>query len=94
MELKKIVCDAPATAFVLSIKSHTGYFGCNKCTQKRKYVRGKMTFPKLNAMLRTNESFVLQLQQEHHNGSTPLSKIDVGLVSNVPLDYMHLVCLV
>ncbi|EZA53522.1 hypothetical protein X777_06955 [Ooceraea biroi] len=49
--------------------------------------------PELNAMLRTNESFRLQLQQEHHKGFTPLSKIDIGLVSNVPLDYMHLICL-
>ncbi|KYM95089.1 hypothetical protein ALC62_14272 [Cyphomyrmex costatus] len=93
LELRKIICDAPATAFVLSIKSHTGYFGCNKCLQKGKYLRGKMTFPKLNATLRSNESFRLQLQQEHHKGITPLEKIGIGLVSNVPLDYMHLVCL-
>lgn len=46
--LKKIICDAPATAFVLSIKYHTGYFGCNKCMQKGKFFRGKMTFPKLD----------------------------------------------
>lgn len=93
LELKKIICDAPATSFVLATKSHTGYFGCNKCLQKGKYLRGKMTFPKLNATLRTNESFILQLQQEHHKGITPLEKIGIGLVSNVPLDYMHLVCL-
>lgn len=93
LELNKIICDAPATAFVLSIKSHTGYFGCNKCLQKGKYLRGKMTFPKLNATLRTNESFTLQLQQEHHKDISPLEKIGIGLVSNVPLDYMHLVCL-
>lgn len=42
VELKKIICDAPAMAFILSIKSHTGYFGCNKCTQKGKYVRGML----------------------------------------------------
>lgn len=91
--LKKIICDAPATAFVLSIKSHTGYFGCNKCTQKGKFIRGKMTFPEFDAPLRTDENFALQSQQEHHKDSTPLEKISIGLVSNVPLDYMHLVCL-
>lgn len=93
LELKKIICDAPATSFVLATKSHTEYFGCNKCLQKGKYLRGKMTFPKLNATLRTNESFILQLQQEHHKGITPLEKIGIDLVSNVPLDCMHLVCL-
>lgn len=91
--LKKIICDAPAMAYVLSIKSHTGYFGCNKCTQKGKFFRGRMTFPELDATLRTDNSFALQSQQEHHKGSTPLEKIGIGLVSNVPLDYMHLVCL-
>ncbi|KAG5328217.1 COX3 oxidase, partial [Acromyrmex charruanus] len=33
-----------ATAFVLSIKSHTRYFGCNKCLQKSKYLRGKLVY--------------------------------------------------
>lgn len=93
LELKKIICDAPATAFVLDIKSHTGYFSCNKCMQRGKYIRSKMTFPELHATLRTDKDFILQLQQEHHKGNTPLEKIGIGLVSNVPLDYMHLVCL-
>lgn len=66
---KKIICDATATAFVLLIKSHTGYFGCNKCTQKGKFFRGRMTFPELDATLRTDESFALQSQPEHHKGS-------------------------
>lgn len=52
-----------------------------------------MTFPELHATLRTDKDFILQLQQEHHKGNTPLEKIGIGLVSNVPLDYMHLVCL-
>jgi len=80
-------------AFALSIKSHTGYFCCNKCTQKGKFLRGKMTFPELDATLRTDKSFALHSQEEHHKDSTPLEKIDIGLVSNVPLDYMHLICL-
>jgi len=91
--LNKIICDAPATAFILSIKSHTGYFGCNKCTQKGKFLRGKMTFPELDVTLRSDESFALHSQIEHHKNSTPLENINIGLVSHVPLDYMHLVCL-
>ena len=27
------ICDAPAPAFVKQIKSHSGYSGCDKCTQ-------------------------------------------------------------
>jgi len=48
--LNKIICDVPTMAFALSIKSHTGYFDCNKCTQKGKFLRGKMTFPELDAI--------------------------------------------
>jgi len=55
--LNKIICDAPGMAFAPSIKSHTGYFGCNKCTQKSKFLRGKMT--ELDATLRTDKSFAL-----------------------------------
>lgn len=93
IELKKIICDALATAFVLQTKSHTGYYSCNKYVQKGKYIRCKMTFPKLDAALQNDKDFILQSQQEHHKGYTPLEKIGIGLVSNVPLDYMHLVCL-
>lgn len=39
------------------------------------------------------ENFALHSQQEHHKGSTTLEKIEIGLVSNVPLNYMQLVCL-
>lgn len=77
-KITKIICDAPATAFVLSIKSHTGYYACNKCTQKGKFVRGKMTFPELDVTLRTDDSFALHSQEEHHKGATPLEKIGIG----------------
>ena len=33
-------------------------------------------------------NFALHSQGEHHKGSTLLKKIGIGLVSNVPLDYM------
>ena len=72
--LTKIFCNAFAMAFVLSIKSHIGYFACNECIQKGKFIRGKMTFPELDAALRTDESLALHLQKEHHKSSTPLEK--------------------
>src|SRR5688572_25682558 len=36
--------------------------------------------------------FASYANEDHHNGNTPMEKLSVGLVSQVPLDYMHLVC--
>jgi len=87
------VCDAPARAFVKCIKGHTGYYGCEKCVQRGRHVEGKLTFPDVNATKRTNETFAKQTNDEHHKGVSPLISAGIGLVTDFPLDYMHLVCL-
>ena len=86
------VCDAPARAFVKNVKSHSGYFGCDKCTQEGEW-KDKITFPETNAILRTDLSFAERRQDEHHHGLSPLHRLNVGMVTQFPLDYMHLVCL-
>jgi len=44
--------------------------------------------------LRTDESFILRSNEEHYVGVSPLLEISsLGLVSCIPLDYMHLCCL-
>lgn len=53
-----------------------------------------MTFPLTDSKLRTDESFAQKLNEEHHHsGSSPFHDSSVGMVSQFPLDYMHLVCL-
>ena len=52
-----------------------------------------MTYPDLNAPLRADQSFSLRSDESHHIGITPLAKMELNLVSNVVLDYMHLICL-
>ncbi len=89
----KLILDAPARAFVKCCKSHTGYFGCEKCTQEGDYFKDRMTLPECTASLRTDESFRAMQQEEHHVGTSPLLEIGIGMVSQFPLDYMHLVCL-
>lgn len=46
-----------------------------------------------NLELRTDASFTQRSQIEHHTGNSPLDIVEIGMVSQVPLDYMHLVCL-
>lgn len=92
LDISVFVCDAPARAFIKHVKPHMGYSNCERCTQGGVW-NGKMTFPELNAPLRSDVSFDELRDDQHHVGPTPLSDLGIGLVSQVVLDYMHLVCL-
>ena len=92
VEISCFVCDTPARAFVKQTKGHSGYFGCDKCSQKGRWVN-KMTFPEVSAPLRTDVQFDTFQNEEHHRGRSPLSDLPIGMVSQFPLDFMHLVCL-
>lgn len=53
-----------------------------------------MCFPDIHCRKRTNDSFIKQRQIEHHTGQTILLNIpNFGIITHVPLDYMHLVCI-
>lgn len=86
------VCDTPARAYVKQVKSHSGYYGCDKCRCHGEY-SGKVIFPELDAPLRSDESFRNRLDEDHHIGPNPLARLSLGMVTRFPLDYMHLVCL-
>lgn len=93
-KLHSIICDAPAKAFVLQIEGHNGYSSCTKCIIEGSYINNKMCFPETNAQLRTDEDFRLRKDENYHVGHSAILKLsDFDLVNNVPLDYMHLVCL-
>lgn len=94
INMKGIIADAPARAFIKQIKGHSGYFACEKCIEEGIYLSGSISFPNGTAQLRTDESFVSCSNEEHHVGVSPLLEISsFGLVSSIPLDYMHLCCL-
>ncbi len=92
VKLACFVCDAPARAFVKQVKGHSGYYGCEKCTQKGQW-DGKVIFPDVNAPLRTDVLFDDMRYANHKTGQSPLQTLSVGMISQFPLDYMHLVCL-
>nr|CAI5820522.1 unnamed protein product [Callosobruchus analis] len=75
------------------IKGHTGYSSCTKCTQEGEYINGRVIFPELNAPLRTDETFCNKVDEEYHQWLSPFEELSIGLVTGIPLDYMHLVCL-
>lgn len=93
VEINAICCDAPARAFIAYVKGHQGYYGCSKCIQKEYQICNRVTFPSVDSELRTDESFRLKQQPQHHLGTSALEKLGIGMVSQIALDYMHLACL-
>ncbi|CAG9812907.1 unnamed protein product [Phaedon cochleariae] len=88
-----LVCDAPAKSFVTYTKSHNGYHGCPKCIQEGEYISNRMTFPETHSQLRSDDSFRNKIHEDHHTGTSILESLNIGMVTQVPIDYMHLVCL-
>lgn len=93
VSINAIVCDTPAKCFITYTKGHTGYFSCSKCTQEGDFVHNRVIFPETHNTLRTNDTFKNRSQIEHHTGNSILENLSIGMVSQIPLDYMHLVCL-
>jgi hypothetical protein len=91
--LKSVIADAPARAFLKCVKMHNSYFGCDRCTAKGAWIEGRVTYPELDAPLRTNIGFSQNQYTEHQCGISPLNDICPELVTRCSLDYMHLVCL-
>ncbi|XP_073841375.1 uncharacterized protein [Musca autumnalis] len=95
VKLRTIIMDAPARAFVLGIKGHSGYFSCTRCTAKGEMHKNRVVFPSIDSDIRTNDSFRRRDQSEHHvrQENSIIENIDMDMIKQVPLDYMHLICL-
>lgn len=91
--IRAVICDTPARSFITCTKGFNGYFGCSKCMQEGQYISHRMTFRDLYAKLRTDKNFIERENEDHHNGISIFEGINIGMVSQFPLDYMHLVCL-
>jgi hypothetical protein len=96
LSILEVFCyDTHVKAFIKCTKRHNGFFGCDGCSQKGNHVEHRLVFLEQNAPLRTDQSCSDKSNREHHkeNNDSPLEKLGIGLVSDFPLDYMHLVCL-
>ncbi|XP_067208335.1 uncharacterized protein [Linepithema humile] len=98
VRIHALICDVPAKAFILNVKYHSGYNSCTKCDIVGTRIEGVTCFPsERSTNLRTDDSFKNFMYSGKGNyqvDETILNRIPfLGLVSNVPLDYMHMVCL-
>ena len=85
--VSSIIYDAPAKAFVKQIKGHSGYHGCNNCTQPGEW-HGKMTFPRTGAPLWTDVQFNEMQDEERHLGPSPFQRLPIGMASQFPNGYV------
>ncbi|XP_056617570.1 uncharacterized protein LOC130432294 isoform X1 [Triplophysa dalaica] len=82
---------------VKKIKQYSGYYGCDKCTQKGRWVSGRVTYPKVdNLILRSDETHCAEMIRREQNESIPVSpflRLPMDMIAQFPIDYMHQACL-
>lgn len=89
--IRNYILDAPARSLVKCCVSHGGYGACEKCTCVGEYVTDRIVYTNMNALLRTDYSFITQKDLLHHTGRFILERIHTGMVSQFRLDSFHLV---
>ena len=93
VELRAVIADAPAKAFLKQIKTHGGYFACDRCEVKGDYRFHAVSYENVQAPRRTDDSFRMKRQSEHHIGTSPFISLEVDMINDFVIDYMHLVLL-
>ena len=91
------ICDAPARAKITCTVSHNSYFGCSKCLTRGEYYKvpgsskGRVTFSVLDCNLRTDQTFRMRVQPEHHLSIRPkIEELPINMVMDIPDEEMHL----
>lgn len=92
VQVHSFVCDAPARAYLKSVKQHSGYASCDRCEDYGVY-HGRIIFQNFSATRRDDISFRTRRDKHHHHGESPLLVLPIDMVFSFPIDYMHEVCL-
>lgn len=93
IRLRCFIADAPARAFILNHRGHMSSRPCSKCKIDGVRCEGRYVFYNVDNSLRTDEDYIKCIDEDHHKGTSPLAMLPLGMVSCVPFEYMHLVCL-
>ncbi|XP_076647790.1 uncharacterized protein LOC143356191 [Halictus rubicundus] len=92
--LRCFIADAPVRAFILHHRGHMSHRPCSKCKVCGTQERGCQVFNGITHPLRNDEEYIRCSDKDHHkDGQSPLALMPIGMVSQVPFEYMHLVCL-
>ncbi|XP_066589825.1 uncharacterized protein [Prorops nasuta] len=79
---------------MLNHRGHMSHHPCSKCTVVGRHENGRSVFNSTTFSLRTDVAYSRCVDRKHHKeGQSPLAHLPIGMVSDVPFEYMHLVCL-
>lgn len=95
-KINAFVCDAPAGAFIRGIVGHNALNGCNKCDQIGTSIRKVVTFDNKTGNVISDDDFMQRKYPLHHHPKfreekTELETLGIGMISQFPLDCMHLI---
>ena len=96
--IKCIVCDAPAKAFVKGVKQFNSTYGCDKCTMKSVHIERTPCYLNTEFINRTNEEF-REFSYDfvnflnHQILQSPFTNLDIDMIKDFNIDYMHCVLL-
>lgn len=79
--LRYVISDCPARSALKSIKGHTCFHACERCTIKGRKVSGTTVFlatEMADVVSRTNQSFREILHPSHHVDVSPFTDLDEG----------------
>lgn len=95
VRLRCFIADALARAFILNHRNHMSKRPCSKCKISGTHFDTKYyVFNGINHSSRTDEEYLKRLDKTHYKeGTSPLSQLLIGMVTQVPFEYMHLVCI-
>jgi hypothetical protein len=94
--IRAFCCDAPARSFLAGVRYHTAKHGCTKCTQVGTYEKRRVVFQNQIVGSRDDQSYRDRRDPLHHaaynqeKNSHPLEALEVGMVSQIPIEPMHL----
>lgn len=94
LDINFFICDAPARAYLKCILGHTSKHGCEKCKVVGKYKNHRISFAGQNQIsVPIVDNDFYSSDQVFIKTVSPLLEMNVKLVTQFPLDPMHLVYL-
>ncbi|KAK3909645.1 putative phage-related protein Lin1244/Lin1753 [Frankliniella fusca] len=94
LRIRRFIADAPARTWMKNVNQHGSYFACERCTAEGVWFGNRMTYAlKEVTDVRTDQSLAQRLDTRYHKGTCPLTELNVKLVSEMPLEPLHLLWL-